>query len=409
MELFEYGLRPATAADTASNTTAIAALQSSKADITYVDMVAAGFDPKASVKAIATSNITLSGTQTIDGVALSADDSVLVAGQSTASQNGLYLVKTGAWVRRNDADANAEVTSGLYTFVSQGTIYASTGWALVTADPIVVDTTALTFTQVLGKATVNGPTSSVNGRVATFNGTTGRLLSDGGTLLSDLATTQSVTNDPWKAPCRAATTANITLSGTQTIDGVSVVAGDRVLVKDQSTGSQNGIYVCASGAWARAADADVDSEIVAGMSVRVTEGAINVGGFWLVTTGVITIGTTSLTFEPFAPSYRYKRLNAQTGTTYTFDINDGNGSTLVTLNNASAITATIPANASVAFPIGATIPIMQLGAGQVTVTIASDTLLNPGLTAKLRAQYSMATLTKIASTQWVISGDLAVV
>src|SRR5574343_963665 len=56
--------------------------------------------------------------------------------------------------------------------------------------------------------------------------------------------------------CRAATTANITLSGTQTIDGVSVIAGDRVLVKNQSTASANGIYVVAAGAWSRSSDAN---------------------------------------------------------------------------------------------------------------------------------------------------------
>lgn len=66
----------------------------------------------------------------------------------------------------------------------------------------------------------------------------------------------------WKASVLVGTTANITLSGVQTIDGVSAVVGSRVLVKDQSTGSQNGIYVSASSTWARAADADAFSELV---------------------------------------------------------------------------------------------------------------------------------------------------
>ncbi len=66
----------------------------------------------------------------------------------------------------------------------------------------------------------------------------------------------------WKASVLVGTTANITLSGVQTIDGVSAVVGSRVLVKDQSTGSQNGIYVAASSTWARAADADAFSELV---------------------------------------------------------------------------------------------------------------------------------------------------
>ena len=66
----------------------------------------------------------------------------------------------------------------------------------------------------------------------------------------------------WKASVLVGTTANITLSGVQTIDGISATVGSRVLVKDQSTASQNGIYVAASSTWARAADADAWDELV---------------------------------------------------------------------------------------------------------------------------------------------------
>lgn len=100
----------------------------------------------------------------------------------------------------------------------------------------------------------------------------------------------------WKEPVRAATTANITLSGTQTIDGVSVIAGDRVLVKDQSDAEDNGIYLAASGAWTRAADFDAASELV-GATVFVSEGTANGNSQWTMTTNApITIGTTELTW-----------------------------------------------------------------------------------------------------------------
>lgn len=109
----------------------------------------------------------------------------------------------------------------------------------------------------------------------------------------------------WKEPVRAATTANITLSGTQTIDGVSVVAGDRVLVKNQSTGSANGIYVAASGAWTRATDFDGSSELL-GAAVFVSEGSSLGNQQWQLTTdGPITIGTTSLTFTQFGGGTSY--------------------------------------------------------------------------------------------------------
>lgn len=122
------------------------------------------------------------------------------------------------------------------------------------------------------------------------------------TIISTISALNTALAD-FKGSVRVATTANITLSGTQTIDGVSVIAGDRVLVKDQSTGSQNGIYVCAAGSWSRATDADGSSEVTAGMVVVSTEGTVNSDKLWELTTNdPITLGTTALTFEAFSGS-----------------------------------------------------------------------------------------------------------
>lgn len=116
----------------------------------YVDSVAAGLDVKASVKAATTGNITLSGTQTIDGVSLSAGDRVLVKDQSTASQNGIYVVASGSWSRASDADTSSKVTPGMFVFVEQGTVNADSGWVLTTDGAITLGTTALTFSQFSG-------------------------------------------------------------------------------------------------------------------------------------------------------------------------------------------------------------------------------------------------------------------
>ena len=95
---------------------------------------------------------------------------------------------------------------------------------------------------------------------------------------------------------RVGTTANITLSGTQTIDGVSVVVGNRVLVKDQATQANNGVYVCAAGAWTRATDMDTWLE-VPGTVVVVTEGTVNADTVWLCTANDGgTLGSTAVTF-----------------------------------------------------------------------------------------------------------------
>ncbi len=117
----------------------------------YVDATKQGLDVKDSVKAATTANITLNGTQTVDGVSLVAGDRVLVKNQTTGSQNGLYLVVSGgAWTRTTDANTSAKVTSGMFVFVEQGTTNADSGWVLTTDGTITLDTTSLAFTQFSG-------------------------------------------------------------------------------------------------------------------------------------------------------------------------------------------------------------------------------------------------------------------
>lgn len=115
-----------------------------------VDAARTGLDVKVSCRVATTANITLSGTQTIDGVAVVAGDRVLVKNQTTASQNGIYACAAGAWSRATDADSDAEVTAGMFTFIEEGTTNADTGWVLSTNQPITVGTTSLTFTQFSG-------------------------------------------------------------------------------------------------------------------------------------------------------------------------------------------------------------------------------------------------------------------
>jgi phage-related tail fiber protein len=110
----------------------------------------------------------------------------------------------------------------------------------------------------------------------------------------------------WKDSVRAASTGNLTLSGTQTVDGVALTAGDRVLVMAQTTASSNGIYVVAAGAWARAADADTNAEVTPGMAVSVEEGTTNGDKtFVLTTNGPITLNTTALSFSILGGSTPY--------------------------------------------------------------------------------------------------------
>lgn len=125
----------------------------------------------------------------------------------------------------------------------------------------------------------------------------------------------------WKDSCLAATTGNITLSGEQTIDGVSVVTGDRVLVKNQTDASENGLFVADSGAWSRTDDADQDAEVTSGLTVFIEEGTTNGGTGWTLTTsGTIVVGTTDLTFTPTSGGSAYTAGNGlvKVGTVFHF-------------------------------------------------------------------------------------------
>lgn len=109
----------------------------------------------------------------------------------------------------------------------------------------------------------------------------------------------------WKQPVLCATTTNITLSGLQAIDGVTVVAGDRVLVKSQSTNSQNGIYLASATAWSRSPDADTWNELVSAICF-VEEGSTYAGTAWYCTAQAGgTIGTTAVVWSNFSVAASY--------------------------------------------------------------------------------------------------------
>lgn len=118
----------------------------------------------------------------------------------------------------------------------------------------------------------------------------------------DLAITEAMNKQDFKHSVLVATTANIVLSGLQTIDGVLLTAGARVLVKNQVQAKDNGLYVVpAAGAWKRAQDADVSAEVTPGLFVSVETGTVNGDSVWqLVTDAPIVLGTTALAFEMVA-------------------------------------------------------------------------------------------------------------
>ncbi len=112
-------------------------------------------DFKHSVLVATTGPVTLSGLQTVDGVALTAGVRVLVKNQAAGKDNGLYqVVAGGAWTRSPDADASAKVTPGMLVLVERGTVNADSAWQLVTDAPITLGVTALTYEMTFGRTGV---------------------------------------------------------------------------------------------------------------------------------------------------------------------------------------------------------------------------------------------------------------
>ena len=126
-------------------------------------------DYKQSTRVVTVANVTLAGgtPNQVDGVNLSLNDRILVTGQSTASQNGLYYVTTvgsgsnGTWARTSDGNETGEIEAGMIVMVTEGTVYSDTQWKLTTNDPITIGSTALVFTQNYSANSISGGTSNV--------------------------------------------------------------------------------------------------------------------------------------------------------------------------------------------------------------------------------------------------------
>jgi hypothetical protein len=160
----------------------------------------------------------------------------------------------------------------------------------------------------------------------------------------------------WKEPVRAATTGNITLSGAQTVDGVAVVAGERVLVKDQSTASQNGIYIVGT-PWTRAPDANTWDELVSAL-VFVESGGLAGSAWYCYIQPGGTLGVTAVNWSNFQVAGAYFAGTGLTLAANTFSIANttvtpasyGSGSQVATftVNQQGQLTAAANANIAIA-------------------------------------------------------------
>jgi hypothetical protein len=194
----------------------------------YVDAARSGLDVKQSVRAATTAPVNIANQleagDTLDtNVTLVAGDRVLVKDQSTASENGIYVVQaSGAAVRATDFDSNAEVTPGAFTFVEEGTTNADSGWVLTTNGTINVGATGLTWALFSVAGTIlAGDGLTKTGNVLNVNGTTDRI---------------SVTSDAVDIASTYVGQTSITTLGTIT---TGVWNGTDVAVTDGGTGASD--------------------------------------------------------------------------------------------------------------------------------------------------------------------------
>jgi hypothetical protein len=289
-------------------------LDSDAATKAYVDAARSGLDVKQSVRVATTSNITLSGTQTIDGVSVIAGDRVLVKDQTTGSQNGIYVVAAGSWTRATDADTNTEVTAGMFTFVTEGTVNADSGWVLTTNDAITLGTTALTFAQFSGAGQITAGAGLIkNGNtIDVATASTARIVVNADSI--DLAT---VTQSDTAGSAGAIFVQSVTRDSYGRVTGLVTAS-----VQDAST-TAKGI-----------ASFDTNSFTVTSGAVSIKTGGISNSQLANSST---TIGTTAITLG--SSSTALAGLTSVTATTFTGSLT-GNASSATRLATARTINGT---------------------------------------------------------------------
>jgi hypothetical protein len=386
----------------------------------YVDNVAAGINFHEAVHAATTANLSATYSNGTNGVGatltanggqqntpLSIDDHsftvgqrILVKDQTTQTQNGIYVVTNAGksnpggenWVitRATDADNNpsGEMKSGDFTFVQNGTLNGGYGFINnSSANPIVMGTSNITYTQFNAAKTIvagNGLQEATPGVLSIDTAVTissadysskGAIVVGTGT---GTFTTQAV-----------GTNGQVLTANSALADGVEWTT----LSALPSQSGNNGKYLTTDGSTASWATVNATPALDDLTDVTITSATTN---------DVIYFNGTNWVnrYAGAVPVI----INGQTGTTYTLVAGDAGD--VVEVNNSSAITVTIPTNASVPYPVGTQITILQTGTGQITVAAPSGGTLNSTPGNKLRAQWSSATLLKRATDTWVLMGDL---
>ena len=269
----------------------------------YVDSVAEGLNVKAAVIAATTANITLSGAQTIDGIAIVAGDRVLVKNQTAPAENGIYVAAAGAWARSTDMDVWAEFP-GAFTFVTTGTDYADTGWVCTSDAGGTLGTTAVTWSQFSGagqytagegldltgvvfSVNVDEVTTTITGDAVVVKASAQFVTPDiGAATGTSLSATGTVTADDTITGGNIATSGTVSSTGTATVGNVAT--GGTI----SSTGTATAGNLVTGGTLSVTGTATVGNVDTAGTisaTSSITGGSVATGGT-VSATGTITGG-----------------------------------------------------------------------------------------------------------------------
>jgi len=266
-----------------------------------------------------------SGDVAIDDATLTTKGVASFSNSDFDVTSGAVSIKTGGVDNGQLANASTTLGSTALTLGASTTVLA--GLTSLSVDAITVDGLEISTTTTNGDLSLNPNGSGVvnvnNSRISNITDPT--QAQDAATKGYVDAVKQAL---DIKDSVRVATTGNITLSSDlnsgDTIDGVTLADGDRVLVKNQTTASENGIYV-AGFSPARSADANASADVTAGMFCFVEEGSTNAdNGYVLTTNDSITLGTTALTFVQFSGAGQLVAGDALSKSGNTLHVNDDN-------------------------------------------------------------------------------------
>ena len=330
-------------------------------ELNYVDGVTSGIQGQLDLKS-PLANPTFTGTVTLDtgvnlvfeGTTANSFELTLTSGDPTADRVVTLPDLTTTLVGRDTTDT---LTNKTLTSPTVSGLYLSDLSIVVEGSTADDFETTLSFVDPTADRTIyvpdaNGTLARVENKLHDFALATSSvdLNNQKITNLTDPTNPQDAANKryvdsavvgiDWKPSVRLATTAAITLAtgleNGDTLDGVVLATGDRVLVKNQTDATENGIYVvAASGAPARSSDADTAAEITASFAVFVEEGTVNTDSGWTLTNnGAVTVGTTALSFTQFTGLGQITAGAGLTKTANTLDVIGGDG---ITVNADSVV------------------------------------------------------------------------